>query len=105
MEQIKFRILGIDPEDEDMWGHRELRPNVIFRTEDEVAEANRLHSELESTIPDWKTWWNKKVENDGVVKEWEVKRTFKNESKGMEFEVRFGYCFSPNGHQLKLRLK
>jgi hypothetical protein len=69
-----------------------LRPASIFRTAAEVAEADRLHSDVEKARGEEK-------------EEWHVARTVKHTASGMEFEVRFGFNFSLNMHQLNLRLR
>lgn len=86
-----------------MLGHYSLRPTAIFRTAKEVAEADRLHSELEKAGGEESD--SDELDEEDDHREWEVTRTIKNESNGMEFEVKFGYSFSQGMHLLKLRLK
>lgn len=75
-----------------------LRPPSIFRTMAEVAEADRLHYELEPTDVTMSA-------EDYKKKEWKVVRTIKHDSNGMEFEVVFGFSFYENMHLLRVRLK
>lgn len=37
-------------------------------------------------------------------REWEVTRTVKHDSNGMEFDVKFGFKFTLGMHLLKLRM-
>lgn len=68
-----------------------LRPSLIFRSAVEVAEADRMHSEL--------------MGDATREREWQVSRIVKHDSNGMEFVARFGFDFSLRLHLLTLTLK
>lgn len=71
-----------------------------------MAEADRLHSELEKVIGRKESAEEEEGEDECAEgRMWEVTRTIKHATNKMEFEVRFGFNFFLRAYQMRLHLK